>query len=178
LGRVFGVDEDLGVGEIGNCVQCRVLQSIDVGCDSEDRTDQDQHQVPGRPIYEACDHCDFSPESRPLSAALRLLSASIRKFAETTTLSFSAIPSLISTKPAPRRPSLTARGSKRPSPLSSRTICRSPLSMTALLATVTTGASAPVEISTSAYMSGRSTSSGFGNSILTRPVRVSAIRCG
>src|SRR5258707_14271555 len=178
LALVVGVDDDLGVGEVGNRVKCRVLQSINASCNSEDRTNQDQHQIPGRPIYEARDHCDFAPESRPLRAALRLLSASIRKFAETTTLSFSASPSLISTRPAPRRPSLTSRGSKRPSPLSSSTICRSPLSITALLDTVRTGVSVPVAISISAYMSGRRTSSGLGSSILIRAVRVSATKCG
>ena len=65
------------------------------------------------------------------SAAFRLLSASIRKFAATTTFSPAVTPLVTSTKPSPRRPSLTGRGSKRPSPRSTCTICRLPLSMTA-----------------------------------------------
>src|SRR5712664_946573 len=49
------------------------------------------------------------------SAALRLLSASIRKLAPTTTRSPIETPFKISAKPPPRAPSLTRRGAKRPS---------------------------------------------------------------
>ena len=56
-----------------------MLQSIDPGRHSEDRTDEDQHQVASRPVDKPRDHCDFSPQIQTLSAALRLLSASIRK---------------------------------------------------------------------------------------------------
>ena len=44
--------------------------------------------------------------------------------------------------------------------------------------TATTSSSVPVAISTSAYMSGSNARSGFGNSMRTRTVRVSFIRCG
>ena len=75
---------------------------------------------------------------KPFSAACRLLSASMRKLPLTTTLSPSATPLTTSTKPSPRRPALISRGSKRPSPRSSKTTCRLPLSMTALEGTAMT----------------------------------------
>ena len=56
----------------------------------------------------------------------------MRKLAAVTTRSFSSSPLLTSTSPSPRRPSVTSRGSKRPSPLSSRTSARLPVSITAL----------------------------------------------
>ena len=68
-----------------------------------------------------------------------------------------------------------SRGSKRPSPRSSKTTWRLPLSMTALAGTAMTFRSAPVAISTSPYMSGSSARSGFGSSTRTFTVRVSFI---
>src|SRR5258708_1261428 len=103
LTRVFRIDDYLGVGEIRNGVERQMDQRVDSGRGGESGAEDDQEQVAGRPGDQARDHCDFSPLSSPLSAALRLLSASIRKFAETTTFSFSASPSLISIRPSPRR---------------------------------------------------------------------------
>ena len=50
------------------------------------------------------DHCAAPVLVSDCNADLRLLSASIRKFAEVTTFSLSFKPSRISTYPAPRRP--------------------------------------------------------------------------
>src|SRR5262249_39543352 len=76
-------------------------------------------------------------------------------------------------------PELDARGSKRPSPLTTRTTWRVPLSITALAGTAIAGSSlAPAWNTTSAYMSIFSRPSGFGISMRTRAVRVSARNSG
>src|SRR5439155_13250197 len=157
LSRKLGVDDDLGVGEIGNGVERQSPQRPHSADHRESGGDQHQHQIPGRPGNETGDHRLVSfmgGAVSALSALLRLLSASIRKLPSTTTLSPSWMPSRTSTYSAPRRPSLTSRGSNRPSPRSTITTCRLPLSMTELFGTATTAWSEPVAISTSAYMSG------------------------
>src|SRR3546814_10106751 len=129
------LDDDLHVGQIGNCIERQRAQRVDAGGDSESGADEDQQKIAGRPGDEPGDHGAASGAVMVLSAALRLLSASIRKFAETTTRSPSATPSRISTMPWPRRPIFTSRGSKRPSPRSRITTCRTPVSITALSGT-------------------------------------------
>ena len=63
----------------------RCDQRVDAGGGREAGAEQHQQQVAGRPGDEAGDH-GLSPASeKPFSAAFRLLSASIRKLAETTT---------------------------------------------------------------------------------------------
>src|SRR5829696_292207 len=178
LPGIFGVDDDLRVREIGDGVERQVPECVEACRDREYGADQDQHDVPGRTADEPRDHGACSEVAKPFRAALRLLSASIRKLAETTTASPSATPSRTSTKPLPRRPGLTSRGSNRPSLLSTSTTWRVPVSMMALSGTVRTGAAAPVAISTSTYMSGRSRSSLLTSSIRRRAVRVSRFRCG
>src|SRR6185437_563872 len=152
LPRILGVDNDLGIREVRYGVEREMDQCVDAGRRGEAGTEQHQQQVAGRPGDEARDHC-CAPSAKPFNAALRLLSASIRKLAETTTGSPSATPSRTSTYPPPRWPSLTSRGSKRPCPLSTSTACRLPVSRTALSGTDKTGSPLPVSISASTYMS-------------------------
>src|ERR1700722_12131459 len=113
-------------------------QGVNAGRSRETSAEQHQQQVAGRPGDEARDH-GWDPSEKPFNAALRLLSASIRKLAETTTGSPSATPPRTWPYPPPRCPSFTSRGSKRPCPLSTRTICLLPLSSTALSGTDRTG---------------------------------------
>ena len=93
---ILRVDDDLGVGEVGNGVERQMDQRIDAGRGGKAGAEQHQQQVAGRPGDEGDhgDHCAGAPASeKPFSAAFRLLSASIRKFAEVTTASPSATPS-------------------------------------------------------------------------------------
>jgi hypothetical protein len=107
-----------------------------------------------------------------------LLSASIRKLAATTTCSPSFTPSMTSTYVSLRAPSLTSRGSKRPSPFWISTIWRVPLSMTADTGTLTTGPFADTDSSTCANMAGLSSRPGLASSTRTGTVRVSALSVG
>ena len=76
----------------------RCDQRIDAGGGGETRAEQHQQQIARRPRDEAGDHGLALPlRQKPFSAAFRLLSASIRKLAETTTGSPSARPSRTST---------------------------------------------------------------------------------
>src|SRR4051794_14975004 len=113
-------------------------EGVDAGRHGKAGAEQYQQQIAGRPCDEAYDHC-FAPSEKPFSAAFKLLSASIRKLAESTIASPSATPCRTSTYPEPRCPSLTSRGSKRPSPLSINTACRVPLSSTEFSGTASTG---------------------------------------
>src|SRR5215210_1471733 len=113
-------------------------EGVDAGCRGKSAAEQYQQEISGRPCDQARDHC-FAPSEKPFSAAFRLLSASIRKLAERTIASPSSTPCRTSTYPEPRCPSLTSRGSKRPSPLSINTACRVPLSSTELSGTASTG---------------------------------------
>src|SRR5207244_7513082 len=95
---------------------------------------QHQEGVSGGPPDNAADHGDFPwpcGAAKFCNAARRLLSASIRKLAPTTTFSPSATPSSTATYPSAFGPSLTARGSNRPSPRSTSTVCLVPVSSTA-----------------------------------------------
>ena len=84
-----------------------MTKRIDAARDGEQRADQHQQEVARRPGDEAGDHCASPALVRPCSAALRLLSASIRKLAATTTLSPPSTPSRdFDIAVAPRRPSL------------------------------------------------------------------------
>src|SRR5215472_15710347 len=146
-------------------------ERVDSSGRGEAGAEQHQQEVARRPGDDAGDHgrgpdalagsAGCAPASaNPFSAALRLLSASIRKLAEVTTASPSDTPWVTSTKPPPRRPSFTSRGSKRPSPLSTRTAWRVPLSRTALSGTASTGPGVLASISASTYISGCRSSSG------------------
>ena len=115
---------------------------------------------------------------KPPSAAFRLLSASIRKFARVTTWSPSLSPDSASTKPSPRTPSFTSRGSKRPSPSATSTTCRLPLLITAESGTASTSRFAPASICTVPYIPGFSCPCGLASSKRTRAVRVSVFRVG
>ena len=102
LARIFRVDEDLDIREVGQRVERQGLDGIDAGGDGEDRADQDEDEVARGPRDEAGDHGVASvAAAMPLKAAFRLLSASIRKFAATTTLSPAAMPLRISVRPPP-----------------------------------------------------------------------------
>ena len=105
LTRILRVDDDLRVGEIGQGIERRMQNRIDAGDDHERGSDQHQHQVARRRADDSFDHCAAPALVSDCSADLRLLSASIRKFAEVTTFSRSFKPSRISTYPAPCRPS-------------------------------------------------------------------------
>ena len=129
--------------------------------------------VPGAPPPDR-----FLSALNPPSAALRLLSESIRKLARVTTVSPSFTPDSTSTKPSPRVPSFTSRGSKRPSPSATSTTCRVPLSMTAESGTVTTSRFGPASICTVPYIPGLSFPCGFASSMRTRAVRVSVLSIG
>src|SRR6202040_3829763 len=169
----LGIDDHLGIGEIRNGVQRKMDQGVDAGRRGEAGAEQHQQQVARGPGAQAGDHGWPPASENPFSAAFKLLSASIRKFAETTTGSPSATPCRTSIYPEPRRPSLTSRGSKRPCPLSTNTACLLPVSITALSGTDKTGSPLPVSISASTNMSGSSTRSGFGSSTRIRAVPVS-----
>ena len=90
LAGIFGVDDHLGVGEIGDGVERQMRQRIDAGGGGKAGAEQHQQQIARRPGDQAGDHGCAPASEKPLSAAFRLLSASIRKFAETTTGSPSA----------------------------------------------------------------------------------------
>ena len=64
LSRIFGVDDDLRVGEIGDGVERQVQQRIEPGSDGEAGAEQHQQQVARRPGDEAGDHCSALPLSR------------------------------------------------------------------------------------------------------------------
>ena len=104
LPGIFRVDDHLRVGEIGDGVERQMDQRVDAGRGGEAGTEQHQEQVARRPGDDAGDHgrvslpdgcldCVPSASANPLSAAFRLLSASIRKLAEVTTASPSVTPS-------------------------------------------------------------------------------------
>ena len=111
------------------------------------------------------------------SAARSRDSESMRKLAPVTTCSPAATPERTCALPPDRLPTFTSRGSKTPAPLATKTICRSPVSMTAESGT-TTPSTARVESSTSAYMPGLSARPGLGNSKRTLRVRVSVLSVG
>ena len=96
LAGIFGVDDDLHVGEVGDGVERHPRDSVDAGERYEDRGQSDQKHVPRRPADDGGDH-GFAPWPKLCSAALRLLSASMRKVAEVTTSSPTFSPSTIST---------------------------------------------------------------------------------
>src|SRR5437879_2837265 len=97
LARIFGVDDDLRVGEVRDGIEGKVENGIKTRRHGEYRGDHHQHDVARRGGDQASDHWGAPASARPLSAALRLLSASMRKLAVVTTASPSATPSRIST---------------------------------------------------------------------------------
>src|SRR5439155_17520265 len=123
-------------------VERQMRQRVKTGGGGKGGAEEHQQQVARRPGDEPGDH-GWAPSAKPFNAAFRLLSASIRKLADVTTGSSSARPSRTSTEPSPRWPSLTSRGSNRPSPLSTSTACRLPLSSTALSGMASTDAALP-----------------------------------
>src|SRR6185437_7867524 len=97
LTGVFRIDDHLRVGEVRNGVEWQMDDCINAGSGGKPGAEQHQQQVAGRPGDQTRDHGRPPASENPLSAAFRLLSASIRKVAATTTGSPSAIPSLTST---------------------------------------------------------------------------------
>ena len=117
LPRVLGVDDDLRVGKIGNGVERHLAHGIDAGGGEQRRADQHENHIAGRPADDGGDHgwlpCERSGAAaedggcaagagvaamgeKADSAALRLLSASMRKFAATTTSSPASMPEVTS----------------------------------------------------------------------------------
>src|SRR4029453_10487163 len=111
------------------------------------------------------------------SAAFRLDSESMRKFAEVTTRSPSWRPESTWYPPHPRAPSTISRGSSRPSPWSRKTSRRSPGFKMALSGTKS-AAPRSVRSSTSAYISGFRRSPSFATSMRTLIVRVAGSTVG
>ena len=72
-------------------------QRVEPGRGGKAGAEQHQQQIARRPRDEARDHGWAPASENPFSAAFKLLSASIKKFAETTTCSSSFTPSRIST---------------------------------------------------------------------------------
>ena len=97
LAGIFGVDDHLNVGEIGNGVERHARDRVDAGQGDEDRRKADQEDVARRPADEGCNHFGASGCVKACSAAFRLLSASIRKVAAVTTSSPLLTPSSTST---------------------------------------------------------------------------------
>ena len=96
LARKLGIDDDLHVGEVGNRVERHFRDGVDAGERDKDGGKADQEDVAGRPADERGDHCGASCWPKDCKAALRLLSASMRKLAEVTTSSPGLMPSVIS----------------------------------------------------------------------------------
>ena len=96
LPRVLGVDDHLHVREIGNGIERKRAYRVDPCGNGKHRADDDQQQVVRGPRDQPRNHFGCSPSVKARKAAFRLLSASIRKLAETTILSPSEIPSVIS----------------------------------------------------------------------------------
>src|SRR5262249_19309378 len=97
LPRVLRVDDHLNVGEIGNGVERHALKRIEARKRNEDRCQPYEEDVACGPANDCGDHFGTSCWVKPLRAALRLLSASIKKVAEVTTSSPSLTPSSTST---------------------------------------------------------------------------------
>ena len=56
LARILGIDDDLHVGEVGDCVERDARDGIDTGDRHEDRRQSDQKDVARRPADEGGDH--------------------------------------------------------------------------------------------------------------------------
>src|SRR5262249_9361096 len=97
LSGIFGVDDHLNVGEIGNGIERHALKRVNTGESNEDGCQSDEENVARGPTDDGSDHFGDSCWVNPFSAARRLLSASIRKVAEVTTSSPSLTPSSAST---------------------------------------------------------------------------------
>ena len=96
LAGIFGVDDHLHVGEVGDGVERHPRDGVDAGEGDEDGSEPDQEDVAGGPADDACDHWGALSWLKLRRAAFKLLSASIRKVAEVTTSSPSLSPSLTS----------------------------------------------------------------------------------
>ena len=103
LARIFGIDNDLRIGEVRDGVQGRCEHGPYARADDEECRQKNQHPVARGPCDDASNH-GLSPDKDVLdvlafpavkacSAACRLLSASIRKLALTTTCSPAFSPS-------------------------------------------------------------------------------------
>ncbi len=56
LARVFGVDDDLGVGEVGDGVERHLAHGVDAGAGEKAGAQKHKHQVAGRPADDGGDH--------------------------------------------------------------------------------------------------------------------------
>src|SRR5262249_3396921 len=97
LAGILGVDDGLGVREIGDGVERRMEDCVKPGDDHEHGCDQDKRQITSGCRDQPFDHGAAPVALKDLSADLRLLSASIRKLAVVTTASPSVTPSRTST---------------------------------------------------------------------------------
>ena len=112
----------------------------------------------------------------PAIAAARLDSESKRKVAEATTVSPTASPSVTNSVESPRIPTVTGAGTMPP-PLTTNARSRSPVGSTAVSGTmIPRGVRA--RIRTVAYIMGLMSPVGFGTSMRTLKVRVSASSVG
>src|SRR5262249_2579613 len=94
---IFGVDDDLDVGEVGNGVERHARDRVDAGQGDEDGRKADQKDAARRPADDGSDHFGASGCVNACSAARRLLSASIRKVADVTPSSPLPMPSSTAT---------------------------------------------------------------------------------
>ena len=113
-----------------------------------------------------------------LTAAFRLLSESIRNWAEVTMRSPARTPSSTWMYPSASTPRVTSLGWNFPSPRSTTTILRSPDRITACTGTTADSSETRDLILTFAYMSGFSSRSGLSKTIRILTVRVLDSRKG
>ena len=73
LPRVLGVDDDLDIGEVRDGVERKGAQRVKARRHRENRADQDQHEIAGRPTDEARDHGRFSSAAAGVLAARHAL---------------------------------------------------------------------------------------------------------
>ena len=97
LAGIFRVDNHLNVGEVGNRVERHARHRVDSGQGDEYGRKADQENVAGGPTDEHRNHFTAPGCVKACSAALRLLSASIRNVAAVTTSSPLLTPSRTST---------------------------------------------------------------------------------
>ena len=72
LAGIFGVDDDLRVGEVGNGVERQMEQRVEAGRRGKAGAEQHQQQVARRPGDEAGDHCWRSRSRKALQRRLQI----------------------------------------------------------------------------------------------------------
>ena len=179
LAGILGVDDHLGVGEIGDGVERHLAQRIEAGagrrpCRPRSSTRLRADQRMRRAIIGSVSVGLSLSAVKPLQRRLQVAFGIDQEIGgdDDRLASLDALANLDIARRRVR-PSFTSRGSKRPSPRSTMTTCRVPLSMTARDGHRDAAASpAPASISTSAYISGLMRCSALASSMRTLPVRV------